>query len=143
VEAYVLTIEDAPDEQDVRSLSRSLVEFNLAHSSIGEGQRLAVFVRDEQREIVAGVSGWTWGECLEVHILWVHADLRGKGYGKKLLCNIEERAVERGCSHVVLDTLSFQAPGFYKKLGYEVWAVLGGYPDQCAKFYMRKQLNGA
>jgi ribosomal protein S18 acetylase RimI-like enzyme len=37
-----------------------------------------------------------------------------------------------------LTTLSFQAPGFYRKHGYGVLARIDGYPDGIIKFLMHK-----
>jgi hypothetical protein len=36
--------------------------------------------------------------------------------------------MERGHSGVWVDTFEFQAPGFYQKLGYEVFGVLPDHP---------------
>jgi ribosomal protein S18 acetylase RimI-like enzyme len=135
-----LQVEDRPDEEDIRFLRQTLVKYNLAHSSIGDTQELAVFVRSEENRIVAGVSGHTWGECLEIQYLWVHADLRGQGYGRRLLLEIERQAAARGCRQAILDTYSFQAPGFYRELGYEVWGEIDGFPNGYRKFFLKKRL---
>ena len=57
-----------------------------------------------------------------IRILWVSEALRGQGFGQRLVEMAERRATERGCRHVFLDTFSFQAPGFYEKLGYQIYA---------------------
>jgi hypothetical protein len=53
----------------------------------------------------------------------------------------EGRAVERGCHSAWVDTFSFQAPGFYRKLGYEVFGELD-YPPEHKRFFLRKRLTG-
>ncbi len=137
---YRLHVEDRPQEADIRFLRQALVQYNLAHSSIGDTQELAVFVRDSGDRIVGGVSGVTWGQCLEIQFLWVQADLRGQKYGRRLLLEIERQAAARGCRQAILDTYSFQAPGFYRGLGYEVWGEIDGFPNGYRKFFLRKQL---
>jgi ribosomal protein S18 acetylase RimI-like enzyme len=98
-------------------------------------------VRNEKGEIVAGLYGYTWGDYCQIDDLWVQADLRGQGFGKRLLQTAEQEALKRGCSQVVLDTHTFQAPGFYQKQGYEISGVVDGVPrQQYQKIYLKKKL---
>jgi ribosomal protein S18 acetylase RimI-like enzyme len=71
----------------------------------------------------------------------VHQDLRGQGVGTKLLRAAEQEAIKRGCQHIVLESFSFQAPGFYQKLGFEVFAVLEDHPRGHRNYYLRKRLT--
>lgn len=48
-------------------------------------------------------------------ILWVDEKYRKMGIGSKLLEAAEEEAVRRGCHSGHVDTMSWQAPEFYKK----------------------------
>ena len=138
---FDFTVQDSPDEHDVESLRKSLSQYNLNQSTIGESEELAIFLKDERDQIRAGIYGQLWGQCLDVDYLWVHADLRGQGYGQKLLLELEIEAARRGCNQIFLDTYSFQAPDFYQKLGYEIWGVKDGYPNQHRKYFLKKRLG--
>ena len=52
----------------------------------------------------------------------------------------EAEAFDRGCHHAHLETVDFQARGFYERLGYTVFGVLEGYPRPYKRFYMQKRL---
>ena len=52
----------------------------------------------------------------------------------------EALARERGCHSAWLDTFSFQARGFYEKLGYQEFGRLD-YPPDHYKHFMRKPLT--
>jgi ribosomal protein S18 acetylase RimI-like enzyme len=65
---------------------------------------------------------------------------RGGGWGRALLERAEEEAIARGLQGVWLDTFSFQAPGFYQKLGYEVFGTLADYPPGHTRYFLRKTL---
>jgi ribosomal protein S18 acetylase RimI-like enzyme len=52
----------------------------------------------------------------------------------------EEIAANRGCLGIRLDTFSFQAPGFYEKLGYRIFGRLANHPKGHERIYYFKEL---
>jgi GNAT superfamily N-acetyltransferase len=71
----------------------------------------------------------------------VHEDLRGQGYGTKLMQSAEQEASVRGCHQILLDTHRFQVPEFYQKRGYEVFGVRDDYPRHLKNDFLRKHLG--
>ena len=124
---YRLTVEDEPAEADVEVLPHALEAYNESQWPQHPPWRpLAIFLRKEGR-IAAGLAGETYCGWLFVRYLWVSDELRGRGVGRELMARAEARARELGCHSAWLDTFSFQAPGFYEKLGYEEFGRLD-YP---------------
>jgi len=109
-------------------LEARLYEHNSAQTKQDDGQLFAFMVRNEQQEIVAGISGWTWAHACEIRDLWVHPALRGQGYGERLLASAEEEAQLHGCKVILLASYGFQAPEFYQKHGYELALQLNDFP---------------
>ena len=136
-----LTILEDPDWQDVRFLEDRLYEYNVASTGISDGRLLAIFLRDDHRNIIVGLYGWTWGGCCEVKTLWVHAGWRGKGLGTRLMTTAEQEARQRGATQIVLNTLSFQAPRFYERLGFERVGYNEDYPVGYQLVFLRKRLE--
>jgi len=134
-----LDIDDQPAEADIEVLPNGLEAFN---ESRWPGHQkwlpLAVFAR-ERESIVAGLGGETYAGWLFIRYLWVGDALRGKGIGRELMGAAEARAVERGCHSAWVDTFSFQAPRFYRKLGYEPFGELD-YPPDHKRFFLQKRL---
>jgi GNAT superfamily N-acetyltransferase len=135
-----LRIEDDPRLEEVAALEDRLYRYNVVVTGCDDGRWLAIFVRDEVGEVVAGLHGWTWGTTGFVRTLWVREDLRGQGIGARLLVAAEREAVRRGCREVQLDTHSYQAPGFYRRLGYEQIGELPGWPGESTRMFFRKTL---
>lgn len=133
-------IETTPAPDDIQFLDDRLYEYNMKATGIRNGELLAIFVRDPGGAIEAGISGWTWGDCGRIDKLWVREDRRAGGLGRRLVGGFEQEAARRGCRLVTLSSYSFQAPAFYQKLGYEVWAVLGDYPSPHHECYLKKRL---
>src|SRR5512134_1638625 len=136
---FVIDTEPTPD--DVRYLEDQLYEFNSAATGITDGEWLAIFVRDAANRIVAGISGATWGGCLEVRQFWVEETWRHQGLGTRLFLAAEAEARRRGCQQILLATFSFQAPAFYAKHGFEVVAVVDDHPRGHASLLLRKRLG--
>ncbi len=139
-----ITLTDAPTPEMRRAIVEPLVEFN--HSRIGKPETyrpLAVLLSNpESDEIVGGLHGATAFSHLWIDLLFVPESMRGIGIGRQLMAQAEAEAVRRGCRAAVLDTFSFQARGFYERLGYSVFGTLNDCPPGHSRFYMTKQLGG-
>jgi GNAT superfamily N-acetyltransferase len=104
-------------------------------------RELTVRVVDEADELVAGVSGWTWGVAAGIGMTWVREDARGSGLGERLLADFETEARARGCTHVFVTSFTFQAPGFYEKQGYrEIFRWQGVPTADADDVHLRKEL---
>ena len=114
--------------------------YNVAVTGLDAYSPVNLFLRDQGDEVMGGLLGQIWGAVLYVRIVWVADALRGRGFGRRLMEAAERRAVERGCRHVFLDTFSFQAPGFYEKLGYQAYARAEDWPVGHAHHFFRKGL---
>ena len=114
--------------------------YNVGVTGFTEHSPVNLFLRDGSEEVQGGLLASIWGGVMYVRILWVARALRGQGHGQRLLAAAEQRAIERDCRHVFLDTFSFQAPGFYAKLGYEMYARAEDWPVGHAHCFLRKVL---
>jgi GNAT superfamily N-acetyltransferase len=136
---HVMT-KSSPSPTEQEFLEDRLYEFNCAQTKQDDGQLFAFFIRDEQKEIMAGLSGWTWAHACEIRTLWVHATWRGHGYGRILLESAEQEARLRGCQVILIGSYSFQAPAFYQKCGYELVYQLDDFPPGHQQCYLVKRL---
>jgi ribosomal protein S18 acetylase RimI-like enzyme len=66
--------------------------------------------------------------------------LRRRRIGSRVLAMAEEEGRRRGCTQIALTTLSIEAPGFYKKQGYNVAATIDCDPPGLTRYYMTKKL---
>src|SRR5262249_17478957 len=81
-----------------------------------------------------GVFGWTWGATCYIRYLFVPAGMRRRGHGSRLMATVEAEAALRGCHQIVLETHDFQAPEFYRKLGFAITGRVPDYP--CGHQYL-------
>ena len=84
-----------------------------------------------------GKTYWHW---LYIDELWLDDKHRNQGYGRRLVEMAEAEAQKRGCTDIHVKTWSFQARGFYEKLGYQVVGELRDYPADESLFWMHKSI---
>ena len=130
----------SPTENEIKYIREALKQYN--NESVGEDGHtpLNIVEYDENGNIIGGIIGGTYWGWMYVDILLVHENHRHKGIGSKLLIEAEKEAIRRGCHHVHLDTMSWQAPEFYKKLGYEIIGILPDIPNGNQKYLLIKAL---
>ena len=129
-----------PSEQEITAVREALAQFNDAHVGADGHTPLHLVEYDTDGRLIGGILGGTYWGWLYVDILWVHENHRKRGIGSKLLRAAEEEAIRRGCHHVHLDTMSWQAPEFYKKHGFEILGVLPDIPAGNQKYLLWKAL---
>ncbi|HZO66416.1 MAG TPA: GNAT family N-acetyltransferase [Kribbellaceae bacterium] len=135
-----LHVEDHPDPLDVDLLESHIRREASAAMGLGAEVELAIFVRDAGR-VVAGISGWTWGDSCELQNLWVEPSLRGHGLATRLIAAAEAEAARRGCSQTVHFTYGFQARALYERNGYELVGRVEDFPSGTDVLWYRKPLS--
>ncbi|MFC6464997.1 GNAT family N-acetyltransferase [Marinilactibacillus sp. GCM10026970] len=92
--------------------------------------------------LAGGIIGSKQYQNVHINMLAVKDDYRGHSVGSKLLKEVEKRSKEMDIIHITLSTKSYQAEGFYKKHGYEVFGILEDMPFKgVTKFYFYKRLG--
>ena len=133
-----------PSSDDLATISRGIQEFNeghLAHEVVFEPDtRFAVFARNDDGDVVGGIRAVAfWNYCI-IELLWLAPDARGGGTGTRLMEAAEDHARSLGFEYVRTETLSFQARGFYERLGYRVFGELDDHPTGHTTYCLVKRL---
>ena len=122
-----------------RAVLGGLAGYNNEKMGRQKYKRLAVSLR-ERNKIVGGVVGEVWTTVLFIQLLWMDQKFRGKDFGTKLIRAIEDEAREFGATRSYVDTMSFQAPGFYRACGYEEYGSIDGYPGGITRHWFTRSL---
>ncbi|MFJ7767094.1 GNAT family N-acetyltransferase [Streptomyces sp. NPDC097107] len=112
-------LEQRPDDE--------LTAFNTAAAGGARTQPLTVRVTDAPGALAGGLTAWTWSTLASVDVLWVCEEQRQADWGSRLM-RAGEEAVRRGCSDMIVSTHTFQAPGFYPRLGFRERGRVEGVP---------------
>jgi GNAT superfamily N-acetyltransferase len=122
-----------------RAVLGGLIRYNTEKMGRQKYRRFAVSLRDDGT-IVGGVVGEVWMNVLFIQFFWIEERFRGKGHGTALIEKIEEEARRFGAVRSYLDTMSVQAPDFYRARGYEAFGAIDGYPGGVTRHWFTKAL---
>lgn len=106
---YHFELTDSAEPNDIQAIREGLDAYNATQGAPVDWKPLYLFLRDGQSSIVGGLMGSTYWEWLYIGQLWLVENMRGLGYGGRLLIEAEQEALKRGCHHVHLETQDFQA----------------------------------
>jgi len=137
---YTITLTDSPDPADVDVVKQGLDAHDASQGAVVDWVPLALFARDSDGVIIAGLTASTYWEYLYVGRLWTDQRFRNMGIGSRLLADAEQEARRRGCHAVHLMTGSFNALPFYQKRGYTIFGVLTDMPTGHTQYFMTKSL---
>ena len=99
------------------------------------------FVARVNKELLGAVVSKTFWGGLHIKNLYLVPSARGKGVGKKLMDKAIEKGKRLGCRFAFVETMSFQALEFYKKLGFVEEFSRPGYDKGCIFHYLRKDFH--
>ena len=138
-----VTVTDAPDTHAETVIRDGLGDYNFSKAGYRDYRPLAVLVADPATdEIVGGLYGSTSMGLLRIDRFFLPEGLRKQGLGSRILAAAEGEGARRGCSRAILSTLSFQAPGFYERQGWQVLGRIDCDPPGHTRFMMTKKLAG-
>ncbi|WON78147.1 GNAT family N-acetyltransferase [Serratia sp. UGAL515B_01] len=136
-----ITVTDTLQIEDAEEIRNHLKAYNSRF--VGEilNKNVGVFFLDDNGHKLAGLTGSTLGQWLNIDLLWVSETLRGRGVGSKLIKAAEQHAYANGCRFSRVDTFSFQARPFYEKLGYQLQMILHNCPVEHERYFFTKNLT--
>ncbi|WLR58676.1 GNAT family N-acetyltransferase [Guptibacillus hwajinpoensis] len=123
-------------------IRKNVVDYNKQKlsSAVKTPLEEIAFVIEERDKVIGGISATLFWQHLHIDFLWVTDEKRENGVGRKLLQQVERLAEEKECRLILLDTFSFQAPGFYLKEGYEICGKVENHPEGHTQYFLQKKL---
>lgn len=125
--------EESSEESEIDSYRKSLSDVDKLFGAF-------VYTPDTQ-DIKGGVFGYiamnegAQSHYCYIYTLWLDESLRGKGVGTLLMAEAESYATGQGAQFIQLDTCGFQAPDFYRSIGYTVIETYPGIWSLQGKTY--------
>jgi len=135
----------SPSEEDAKTISQGLVDFNHEMVPDLEPQDAAinfsVFARDGDGKIFGGLRATCFWNTLHIELTWVSKEARGYGVGSDMVKKAELFALEHGFKQALLESTSWQAKPFYEMLGYQLMGSIKDYPKGHTCHFLTKKLG--
>lgn len=136
----IITYDADPKQEDTMCLWEGIKSNAKKQRDLAPGKPFAFFIKNETNAIEGGCSGYIFYGCLYVDLLWVTLSLRSQGYGSRLMEQAEALAIQNGCTFMLVNTMDFEAVGFYQKLGFFVEFERHGFQKESIMYFLRKSL---
>ncbi|MBO1300153.1 MULTISPECIES: GNAT family N-acetyltransferase [Enterococcus] len=99
------------------------------------------FVYESEGVVLGRIVGFIHWDHLQIELFYVSNNTQGQGIGTKLLNHVESIAKQQNKSYIFLETMSFNAPKFYEKHGYEVVGKIVNSPmENQIRFFYKKDI---
>lgn len=138
-----LVLCDAPSEAAFLAVFRALDDATRAVAGPSRLRPLVVLLHDDAGAVCGGLWGRTLYAWLLIDMLVVPMPLRGRGLGTAMVRRAASEARRRDCIGMMVDTLDFQAPGFYRRLGFTLCGVQNDFPPGYRRLFMCQRFDGA
>lgn len=140
-EEIELVICENPNAEQLRPIEEGLNKFNDLMTEINDRQPLSILIKSNKNgEVLGGMQGRSSLGLLFIDLFYLPPELRRLGVGTEILLRFEEEGRKRGCTAAFLYTISFQAPDFYKKHGWEEFGRIDCKPEGTSRVFMKKSL---
>ncbi|MGP2836032.1 GNAT family N-acetyltransferase [Serratia nevei] len=136
-----IEISDRVTPEITSCIAEGLDRFNDQQIGYGDRLPLAVVVKDpDSGEVLGGITGRSSLGLLFLDLFYLPEARRGAGLGSELLRRFEQEGRRRGCLSAVLYTISFQAPDFYQRHGWQRMGEVPCLPPGTSRIFMSKTL---
>ena len=131
---------DEVDESIGNFIHKKFTQFGEQNDVVLNYDEFCFVAEDSEKRIVGAVTGRAYYNEVHVGDLIVDESHRRRGVGKRLIGAVEDCYKGKGYDVITLSTFGFQAPEFYKKLGYTVEFIRINKDPKLNKFFLKKTL---
>jgi ribosomal protein S18 acetylase RimI-like enzyme len=136
----LLNHEGELNPEDKKVMVDGMLAYHVSQGHPRKVETSSILLKDENNKLFGVVSMSFLWNGMEIQSLWIDESVRKQGWGSKLMEAAEAEGIKRGCTFAYTNTFTWQAPGFYEKLGYTLYGKLENFPEDNSLSYYRKSL---
>ena len=127
-------------EEQAEEIESRLGEFDEKYITYKMDGSIRIGI-EEDGKLIAGLDACiTAFRILYVSTVFVEEAYRRKGYGTKLIREMEKRAAAMGVNTIRLDTFNWQGKDFYEAMGYKAAGFYENTEDGYSEYFFVKRI---
>ena len=135
------SIEEGPCTTELTSRAEAgFSQHGLEATGFYEPVLRTAFIAKDKETFAGCVTANILWKSLHIRFMFIEAKYRRQNLGTALMEKAFAYGRANGCAFAFVDTLSFQALGFYQKLGFELEFERAGFAHGITQYYLRKRL---
>ncbi|MBP9670635.1 GNAT family N-acetyltransferase, partial [Candidatus Woesebacteria bacterium] len=123
-----IPIEGEPSPEDKQVMVDGMLAYHASNGHPRKVDTHSILIKDDSNTLIGCVIVTFLYNGMEIATLWVDEKARGQGLGQKLMEMAEAEGKKRGATLAYTNTFTWQAPGFYEKIGYQLYGKLDDFP---------------
>lgn len=131
---------DEADDRIGDFIHEEFVQYGEQNGVVLNYDEFCFVAEDDDGKITGVITGRAYYNEVHIGDLIVRRECRREGLGRMLVSAVEDAYKGKGYEKITLTTFGFQAPEFYKKLGYEVEFIREDNDPKLRKFFLAKSL---
>ena len=128
------------DERTGEFINKAFTDYAVNNNVDLNFEEYCFIAEDDTGKIIGVITGRAYYNEVHIGNLIIDKDHRKQSIGSKLVNRVEEEYKNKGYNKITLTTFGFQAPEFYKKLGYSLEFVREDTDPKLSKYFYCKKL---
>ena len=128
------------DERTGEFINKAFTDYAVNNNVDLNFEEYCFIAEDDTGKIIGVITGRAYYNEVHIGDLIIDKDHRKQSIGSKLVNRVEEEYKNKGYNKITLTTFGFQAPKFYKKLGYSLEFVREDTDPKLSKYFYCKKL---
>lgn len=131
---------DETDDRAGNFINEAFTDYAIKSEVALNFEEYCFAAENDEGDIIGVITGRAYYNEVHIGDLIIDEKYRRLQLGSKLVKTVEENFSGRGYEKITLTTFGFQAPEFYKKLGYSLEFVREDSDPKLSKYFYSKAL---
>ena len=129
---------DEIDDRTGEFINKAFTDYAISRAVELNFDEYCIIAENDDGQVIGAITGRAYYNEVHIGDLIIDETYRGNDIGTKLVRAVEDEYRGKGYTKITLTTFGFQAPDFYKKLGYSLEFVREDPEPKLSKFFFCK-----